>query len=141
MVRTVRSFLAREWPLLAAALALASLAFLPRFIASGGKAEERDREAIRNLGRAVELEPERAEPLLRAFIGERGGSPQGPEARFLLGRAIVLRAQGDSFPGTPALNEAWDALSTARAGGIDRDRCGSLQGQIVDLLDEADQGK
>jgi hypothetical protein len=123
MARNVRSFLAREWPLVAAGLALASLAFLPRFIRSGARIEERDRATVAEMTRLVELEPERVEAGARAFLAARSESPHAPEARYLLGRAVVRRAEGGEFPGLKHLNDAWDALSAARAGGLDPARC------------------
>jgi tetratricopeptide (TPR) repeat protein len=136
MARPSLSVLAREWPLVAAALAIASLVFLPRFARSSELREEREQAAVEDLRRRVEVDPAGTEPLLRAFIGSRGESRRLPEVQHLLGRSIVLRARAGEFPGPYALAAAWAALSTARSGGFDADRTWKLQREIARLLDE-----
>ncbi|HXX92260.1 MAG TPA: hypothetical protein VEN81_01420, partial [Planctomycetota bacterium] len=83
------SVLAREWPLVAAGVAILSLALLPRFARSTTLRAEREEAAIDALRRRVAMDPASSEPQIRAFLASRPESPWVPEARYLLGEAIV----------------------------------------------------
>jgi tetratricopeptide (TPR) repeat protein len=132
----VFTVLAREWPLLAAVLAIASLVLLPRFARSTVLHEEREQAAVDDLRKRVALDPVGTEPLIRAFIASRAESRRLPEAHFLLGQAIVLRARAGEFPGPYALGAAWNALTAARTGGFEPGQAWALQREIARLLDE-----
>jgi tetratricopeptide (TPR) repeat protein len=132
----VLAVLTREWPLVAAVLAIASLALLPRFARSSTLREEREQASVDELRRRVALDPVGTEPLLRAFIALRPESRQLPEAHFLLGQAIVLRARAGDFPGPYPLGAAWNALTAAREGGYNPGQAWALQREIARLLDE-----
>ncbi len=132
-------FLAREWPVAGAALALASLIWLPRYarperrLAEGEAAEV---EALR--ARAEAGEVEEVEEGAGAFLARRPDSPWAAEVRFLLGRAAVLRARRGDFPGLPALDRAWRALEEARLRGFERAAAFGMEREILGLLLERD---
>ena len=73
--------LVREWPLVAAALGIASLALLPRFVRSEERIREREHAVIEEIRRRVGSDPKEAEALAREFIETRatwlevGGAP------------------------------------------------------------------
>ncbi len=138
MARKALSVLVREWPLAAAALAIVSLALLPRFARSSELIEERERAALQEFRRRVEVEPSQAEPLIRDFIANRSESRRLPEALYLLGRSIVLAARSGEFPGPHVLGVAWNSLAAARTGGFDPALAWRLQHEIARMLDERD---
>lgn len=126
----------REWPLIAAILGIASLALLPTLARSPELRDQRERQALDELKRRVDLDPAATEPLLRAFIAAHPESHRLPEARFFLGKAIIQRGRAGEFPGPYALGAAWTAISSAREGGFEAARTWELQREIARQLDE-----
>src|SRR5262245_35656491 len=91
-----------EWPLLAAALALLSLALLPRLARPGPADDPRALDALRQSSPGPETESD-----LREFLAAHPQSAHAPEVRLLLARSIAGRAEKGDFPGPRALDEAW----------------------------------
>jgi tetratricopeptide (TPR) repeat protein len=91
-----------EWPLLAAALALLSLALIPRIVRPGPAHEPQVLDALRRAPPGPETEA-----ALRAFLAAHPRGPQAAEARLLLARSVVGAARAGAFPGLSALQEAW----------------------------------
>lgn len=127
----------REWPVAGAALAILSFLLIFRYVPTHIRLAVRDEEEIAYTRGLVEQGAyDAAQPRLLAFLSARPESPNVPEAHYLLGRAVVLRARKKEFPGVPALDQAWSHLTSARALKHDPAPTWALQMDIAAMLRE-----
>ncbi len=109
---------AREWPLFLAAAGLLSLLplYLPAPRAVALDPDDRvELDRVRDLLRRGD--GPRAARRLRHFLAERPRSPRGPEARVLLGRALVEALPPGEAPALREMDEAWEAYTAAAREG------------------------
>src|SRR5688572_32196679 len=111
-----------EWPLIAAAAALLSLLWLPRFLPSRASLEEAAVARLRDLHLKNDLRG--VEEGGRVFLRDVPDSPFAGEVHALRGRAALKRMEANPRV-FGAL--AWSELSAARARGFRPDDMVRLQ--------------
>lgn len=117
-----------EWPLLAAALALLSLVWLPRFLPSRAALEEAAVARLRELRARGDLQG--LEDAAARFLNESPDSPHAGEVHALRARAALAR------PGLDAgsASHAWAQLRSARRLGFRKEEMAALQRDTADAL-------
>ncbi|HEX7900496.1 MAG TPA: hypothetical protein VF950_22215, partial [Planctomycetota bacterium] len=125
--RLARRVLA-EWPLIAAAAALLSLVWLPRFMPSRASLEEAAVARLRDFHLKNDLD--RVEEGGRVFLRDVPDSPFAGEVHALRGRAALRRM--DANPAFGAL--AWSELSAARRAGFKPEEMARLQREAAHAL-------
>ncbi len=126
--------LLREWPLALAAAGLASLFYVPRFARSESLAAGREAHEIAELRRVVSAGLDDSEDRVRSFLIHHPEGPYVPEAQFLAGLAVSIRARTGVFPGLPALTRAWLSLNAAQHGGFDAAAVEGVYRELAALL-------
>jgi tetratricopeptide (TPR) repeat protein len=117
-----------EWPLLAAALALLSLVWLPRFLPSRAAVEESAVARLRELRARGDLQG--LEDAAARFLNESPDSPHAGEVHALRASAALARPGLDAA----SASHAWAQLRSARRLGFRKEEMAALQRDTADAL-------
>lgn len=115
---------AREWRVIVAILAVASLGLLFFVYPTSARQKEKERSTIEEARRLIGLhEYSRAERVLREFLEDRPDSPHRPQAEYLLGRARLGGLSQRAEPGGAEFESVGRQFRTAIHRGHESRPC------------------